>query len=136
MSEGLLMKRRKLAAWISLSAALGAGVGLLWWTHGHARAHAEQRRALRIEPQRDHLQEIISSRGTGQNPTDSHLRTNGIENLHRVVSSWTAPLAMRSPALPSRVLPGPLPGAVDGRIVRMDGTESEPLGTWQNARRN
>jgi hypothetical protein len=109
------MKRRKLAAWISLSAALGAGVGLLWWTHGHTWAHAEQRRAQRIEPHRDHLQAIISSAETGQNPTDSRLRTNGIENLRRVVSSWTAPSAMRSPALPSRVLPGQLPGAVDGK---------------------
>jgi hypothetical protein len=107
------MKRRKLAAWISLSAALGAGVGLLWWTHGHARAHAEQRRAQRIEPHRDRLQEIISSGETGQNPTDSRSRANGIENLSRIASNWTAPSATRSPALPSRVLPGPLPGAVD-----------------------
>ena len=115
MREGLLMKRRKLAAWVSLSAALGAGVGFLWWAHGHARAHPEKRRAQRIEPHRDQLQEFISSEETGQKPTDSQLRTNGIENLHRVSSNWTAPSAMPSPALPSRVLPGPLPGAVDGK---------------------
>ena len=136
MREGLLMKRRKLAAWVSLSAALGAGVGLLWWAHGHARAHPEKRRAQRIEPHRDHLQEFISSEETGQNPTDSRLQRSGNGHLRRVSSNWTASSAMRSPALPSRVLPGPLPGAVDGKIVRMDGTESEPLGTWQNARRN
>jgi hypothetical protein len=109
------MKRRNFAAWISLSAALGTGIGLLWWAHGHARAHPEKQWSQTIEPQRDHLPERISSGETGWNPTDSRLRKIGNGHQRWVSSNWTSPSAMPSPALPSRVLPGPLPEMVDGK---------------------
>jgi hypothetical protein len=110
-----LMQRRNVAAWISFTAALGAGIGLLWWTHAPARAKAENGRAGRVEPQPGHTAEEIRPGETGQIADEYRSQRDGDGRMRQASSDGSPSPAMPSPPLPSRVLPGPLPEMQEGK---------------------
>jgi hypothetical protein len=108
------MHRRKLAAWLGFPAAMGAGFGLLCWAHQPARPEAERERAKWVEPRWGHGDESVLSVETGQDESGLRRDGEGKGHLRQVSLVRGAVPAVPSPPLPSRVLPGPLPGRNEG----------------------
>ncbi len=102
------------------------GAGLLWWTHAPARATAENRRGEPVEPRRVPTDEMIRPAETEPSPDEPRRPRDRDGHARRVSLDSSLSAAMRSPPLPSRVLPGPPPSMEDARPGEPASTSRTP----------